>query len=106
MTRRAAWIEALEQIEKSLGQFQAAVADPSPEEPAADRPPPWQDALRRLEEHQAALQASTAAAVRDAAAVEELLAATAADLQGWLAASAGVRRDAGSDSDPGDFKMF
>lgn len=96
MTRRSAWIQALEQIEQSLEQFQAAIADPAPEEPAvADQPPPWQDALRRLEEHQAALQASITAAARDAATVEQLLAATAADVQGWLAASAGVRRDVG-----------
>jgi hypothetical protein len=92
MTRRTAWIEALEQIEQSLGQFLAAVPDPPPGEPAAaDGPPPWQDALRRLEEHQTALQAGTAAAAGDAAAVEELLAAAEGELQGWLAASTAVR---------------
>ena len=101
MTRRTAWIQALEQIERSLGEFQATVADPPPEEPApADRPPPLRDAMRRLEEHQAALLASTAAAAQDAAAVEELLAATEGDLQGWLAASAAVRRDVGQEANP------
>ena len=98
MTRRAAWIQALEQIEQSLGQFQAAVADPPPgETPPADAPPPWQDALRRLEEHQAALQASVAAAAGDAAAGDALLAGTAHDLQTWLAGGAAVRRTLAGD---------
>jgi hypothetical protein len=92
MTRRTEWIQALEQIEQSLVQFQAAIADLPPQEPApADRPPPWQNALRRLEEHQTALQVSIAAAARDAAAVEDLLAGAARDLQEWLAGSAAVR---------------
>jgi hypothetical protein len=90
-----AWAQVLETMERSLEQAVAAAPQESAAPPfgeAAGREAAWQQALERLQQRLEQLRACAARAEENAAAMDELLGAGAADLERWLAAAAASRQ--------------
>jgi hypothetical protein len=90
-----AWAQVLETMEQSLEQA-AATAPQEPVAPAgseaAERETAWQQALARLQERLEQLRACAANAEANAAEMDALLTAGAADLERWLAETAATRQ--------------
>jgi hypothetical protein len=85
-----AWMQVLQTMQESLAQALAAAGEPPPE-PAgspAERPPPWQAALDRLDQRLELLEACNRRAQEGAAAMDAELAAGAEALRRWLADAA------------------
>ena len=90
------WMQVLETVQQSLTQALAAAGEPPPGPAAgptpAERTPPWQAALDRLDRRLGQFEAASRRAEEAAAAMDAELAAGTEALRQWLTAAAANRQ--------------
>ncbi len=87
------WQPVLETIEEALAQRLRHSAEPTPADAApTGRDAAWQEALARLDDRLAALDACAGRAARSATKADTILAEASADLDRWLGTLQAARR--------------